>query len=355
VSGPKVILLNDTSSFNHHGSNIVVEQIRRHCERQGLSLWHTVKSDVDWRTERHRKRLEESDIVLVNGEGMISNNRKLALTLAQSATFCRERGMRCFLINSVYQDNGKEMADLVRQFDLVFVRESRSLTELRNEGIDGEVVPDMVLSRPDLPPAARTGLMVTDSSCNAAAAQLHDFYTRTHGAELASLFRPIPPSQALRKFVARVIGKRAAKRWRLDWHRFGKLRNPLFDAAPLESVDDLLRRISNKSLIVTGRFHMVCMAMLARTPFIALPGNTHKIEGMLADAELTNRYRSSLPDGHDLLAWSNWCDDEVTRIEAYVQDARSRISRMFSRIAQVATAYLLSIDPLLDCCDLIML
>jgi hypothetical protein len=100
---------------------------------------------------------------------------------------------------------------------------------------------------------------------------------------------------------------------------------------------------------------MVCMAMLARTPFIALPGNTHKIEGMLADADLTNRYRSSLPDGHDLLAWSNWYDDEVSHIEAYVQDARSRISRMFSRIAQLATAYLLSIDPLLDCCDLIML
>lgn len=108
MTGPKVILLNDTSSFNHHGSNIVVEQIGRHCERHGLSLWHTVKSDVDWRTERHRTRLEESDIVLVNGEGMISNNRKQALTLAQSATFCRERGIRCFLINSCIRKTARK-------------------------------------------------------------------------------------------------------------------------------------------------------------------------------------------------------------------------------------------------------
>jgi hypothetical protein len=86
--------------------------------------------------------LENSDVVLINGEGMISNNRKGAFTLAQSAPFCRERDIPCFLINSVYQDNSKEMADIVRRFDFVFVRESQSQTELRNEGIDSTVVPD---------------------------------------------------------------------------------------------------------------------------------------------------------------------------------------------------------------------
>jgi len=248
--------------------------------------------------------------------------------LAQSAAFCREQDIPCVLINSVYQDNGKDMADLVRQFNGVFVRESRSQTELRSEGIDSEVVPDMTLSHPDLPQLGRKGVLVTDSSSDAAAVQLHEFYTRTHGAELASLFTPIPASQALRKLAARVIGKRASKRWGLDWHRSGKLRSPLFEAAPLEPIDNLFRRISSKSLI-TGRFHMVCMAMLARTPFIAVPGNTHKIEGMLADANLSSRYCSSLADGHDLRAWSDWREEEVTRIEAYLHEARSRISRMF--------------------------
>ena len=92
---------------------------------------------------------------------------------------------------------------------------------------------------------------------------------------------------------------------------------------------------------------MVCMAMLARTPFIALPGNTHKIEGMLADANLSNRFSASLPESHDLHAWSTWYDDEVTRMEAYLQEARSRISRMFARICQFA-AFLFSLDPLVD-------
>jgi polysaccharide pyruvyl transferase WcaK-like protein len=281
--------------------------------------------------------LAQSDIVIVNGEGSLHHDRKSALALAQSSAFCREQNIPCCLINSVYQENGPEVAHFVGLFDLVFVRESRSQAELSGAGIDSEVVPDMTLSYPDLPRLTGSGILVTDSSSDLAAVQLHKFYAGTNGAELATLFKPISTPQALRMFVARVIGKRSPKLWRFEQSRFAKSRNPLFEAAPLERVDDLLRRISSTSLIVTGRFHMVCLALLARTPFIALEGNTHKIEGLLADANLSNRFCSTLPDGLDLLAWSKWHDEELETLESFLQKARSRISRMFSRIRELAT------------------
>ena len=337
MAAPKTILLNDTSSYNHHGCDLVARQIRHHCKDQGLNLWHTVKLGDDWRAERHSKRLAESDIVIVNGEGSLHHDRKSALRLAQSAAFCRERNIPCCLINSVYQDNGAEVARFVGLFDLVFVRESRSQAELSRAGINSEVVPDMTLSHPDLPRGTGNGILVTDSSNVSAALQLHEFYTRTDGAELATLFKPISTPQALRMLVARMTGRRAPKLWRFEQRRFVKSRHPLFDSAPLECVNELLGRISSTGLIVTGRFHMVCLAMLARTPFIALEGNTHKIEGVLADANLSNRFCSALPDGLDLLAWSKWHDEEFAALEAFLQEARSRISRMFFRIRQLAT------------------
>jgi hypothetical protein len=143
----RTILLNDTSSFNHHGCDLVMERIREHCKKSGLDLWHTVKLGDDWRAERHLGRIKESKIVLVNGEGIFHHDRKKARVLAQSAAFCREQNIPCFLINSVYQDNGTELAHSVRAFNLIFVRESRSQTELRKEGVDSEVVPDMTLLR----------------------------------------------------------------------------------------------------------------------------------------------------------------------------------------------------------------
>jgi Polysaccharide pyruvyl transferase len=177
---------------------------------------------------------------------------------------------------------------------------------------------------------------VTDSSDDDATVQLHEFYTRTRGAKLASLFTPASVAQARRIFVARMLGTRASELLRFESRGFaGSQRGP-FKTAPLDSMDTLFRRISSTNLIVTGRFHLLCMAMLARTPFLALSGNTHKVEGMLEDAGLSNRYFSSLSDGRDPLAWSEWHDGEAARIEAYLQKARSKIAQMFARIRQLA-------------------
>jgi hypothetical protein len=209
---PRVTLLNDTSCF-HHGSHLVVEQIHKLCKAHGLNLWHTVGLGDDWRVEHHRKRLAESDVVLVNGEGTLHHDRRSARVLAQSAAFCRERSVPCFLINSVYQDNGTEIAHLARQFTFVFVRESRSQMELRNAGIESEVVPDMIMAHAGFPPCFRKGILITDSSSVETSMQLHQFYARTNGAQFANLFKPTSAAQKLRMLTAAVVGRFAPKRW----------------------------------------------------------------------------------------------------------------------------------------------
>jgi hypothetical protein len=40
------------------------------------------------------------------------------------------------------------------------------------------------------------------------------------------------------------------------------------------------------SLLVTGRHHGVCAAIRARVPFVAMPGNSHKIEVLIASANI---------------------------------------------------------------------
>jgi hypothetical protein len=317
-----------------------VAQTRELCAAHGLNLWHTIRLGDDWRREHHRKRLAESDIVLVNGEGTFHHDKRSARVLARCAEFCRQRSLPCFLINSVYQDNGEKMAQLVRQFTFVFVRESRSQIELRSVGIESEVVPDLTLALDCFPQRHRKGILITDSSSNEASKKLHRFYSRTSGVEFANLFKPTSAPQRLRMLTAAMIGRLAPQRWLWEWRsRSIRCPQPPFDAASIRNnFHELCRRISGSSLIVTGRFHMVCLAMLARTPFIAVAGNTHKIEGLLADAGLTNRYLSSLSDDIDPAAWSRWHDDELARIEAYLTNARSGFSRMFSRICESANA-----------------
>lgn len=334
MTAPKVTLLNDTSSFHHHGSDLVVGQIRTQCDRHGLKLWQTVKLGEDWRADRHRWKLESSDIVIVNGEGTFHHDRGAALKLAQSAVFCHNRNIPCFLINSVYQANDPEMAHVVQHFAHVFVRESLSQAELRAVGIESDVVPDVTFSHADLPQSERSGVLVTDSSSPKAAAKLNAFYERTDGAEMASLFKPFLVPRALRKLAVRMLKKRTPKFWRLEQKQMEKAHDLPFQGAPLDRLDVLIKRISGANLIVTGRFHMVCLAMLAHTPFIALEGNSHKIEGMLLDAKLSARYLTSPPDEDTLIALSKWREGEVATVDTYLGDARARISNMFARIRQ---------------------
>jgi hypothetical protein len=194
----------------------------------------------------------------------------------------------------------------------------------------------MTLSHSDFPQAMRKGVLITDSSEDDATAQLHEFYTQTQGARLASLFEPASVAQAPRAFLARMLRKRISPSLRFKLGGLNVSHQGPFKSTPRDPRDVLFRKVAGSNLIVTGRFHMVCMALLARTPFVALGGNTHKIEGMLGDAGLSDRYFSSLSDSRNPLALAEWHDEEVARIDAYLQKARSQISQMFARIRQSA-------------------
>jgi polysaccharide pyruvyl transferase WcaK-like protein len=50
---------------------------------------------------------------------------------------------------------------------------------------------------------------------------------------------------------------------------------------------EFIDRVSRLSLLVTGRFHAVCVALAAGTPFLAVESNTHKIASLIEDASMT--------------------------------------------------------------------
>ncbi len=55
----------------------------------------------------------------------------------------------------------------------------------------------------------------------------------------------------------------------------------------------LIRSLRNASVPVTGRHHAVHAAGRARTPFLVMPGNTHKSEGLIKTSDRTvPAYRS---------------------------------------------------------------
>ena len=122
-------LISDTSVSGHPGCVTVMQVIRRELAARNVSVAGTwpVALDRKWGLD-FLPSLARSSVVVVNGEGTIHHTArhwagrqliKIARRLKQ------RRATRVFLINATLEEVAPEDEIYLRDFDHVFVRESR--------------------------------------------------------------------------------------------------------------------------------------------------------------------------------------------------------------------------------------
>lgn len=340
----KTVLLNDTSDNNHYGCAKVVENIRSKCADYGMDLIHTVKLIEDWQDHEHLAKIRTADVVIVNGEGTMHHSKRRCMKLASVATYCKENGLRSYLINSVYQDNNDRIAEHVQNFDAVFVRESKSKNELKRQNIESNIVPDMFFATEAESASSqeRDGLLFTDSVHTELSRKLLDRSKKLANAQFMTLNTHLPmkgPGARLnllaKRSAASVLGNRTPKSWRreikksekaADRASFGRYWCPTF-----EELFDLTAR---SQLVITGRFHMVCLALLARTPLVSFPSNSHKIEGLMEDVGIArSRLLSPASIDSDLSSYAKFSTSEVRKIDSFISSAKRDIDKIFQNIS----------------------
>src|SRR5215510_1742761 len=141
-SAMKAVLINTTFQLGHHGCTLVDRQLDLLTAEAGLDVCVKLPLHADWQ----KLAPADFDLVLVNGEGALHHDSKAARRLAEVPLWARERGRPAFLINSVYEANGPEIAAGVARFDAVFARDELSRGALTEAGIAATVVPDLALT-----------------------------------------------------------------------------------------------------------------------------------------------------------------------------------------------------------------
>ena len=154
---PKVVLVNDTSLFNtHFGCQLVGQTIREQCARVGLDIISSLPLDFDMKMAK--PWLQRADLVVINGEGSIHHRRHTDLLKLADA-------YPSALINCVYQENGNQPS--LNNFRYISARESLSANEIRVNGADCNVVPDLIFASTLLGsivrPPANLQLGITDN------------------------------------------------------------------------------------------------------------------------------------------------------------------------------------------------
>jgi polysaccharide pyruvyl transferase WcaK-like protein len=175
----------------------------------------------------------------------------------------------------VWHENTDILGSYLDLFDIVSVRETRSFEEIQQFRPDARLVPDFSFAAfknavhhfdsSSFCQATRPGIHVLDSVNSTTAEHLREF------AEINNFpFFLMGGVQASLAAQERTV-------FTVDGVSYPRV---LRDVCELEGAE----------LCVTGRFHGLIAALLKGIPTFALPSNTPKVEGLLADIRVTGRF-----------------------------------------------------------------
>jgi chemotaxis methyl-accepting protein methylase len=247
----RIYLFNDTSAEQHAGCEAVMESLGK-----ALAGHQVVARNLVGERFYDPQAFDACDAVLVNGEGTLHHG--LGAWLLEMLALGQSRGKRTLLVNALFQNEPPFFAEVLRRLDYFSVREPRSMENARLCGGNPELLLDSCVganfdggkAMPGI-----TGLVKGDTHAQSPAHGLLDRLTCPH---------------------------------------FG-LRN---------SFRDFVATMRRCSVYITGQHHAIYGCGLAGVPFVALTGNSHKIEGLLEWSGLPIPMASTLADVYEQIEYA---------------------------------------------------
>lgn len=218
-----VLLLNDTSSY-HCGCKEVVKYLLDKYKGTDTIITGGRIDNINWRSY---------DLVILNGEGTLHHNRPNAFKFLTALRSAQSAGCRTIIVNTVWQEMSHDFDDVLQRCETITVREVYSQQEIAKHGISASVFPDLsYLNKVDL-----------------------------------KEFQHVPVYEGQYFFKGRD-------------ETGGHPRIDIFK----QSWSEIVNRLRNSDLLITGRHHEMYAACVAKCKFLTKPGNTWKNEGLLASA-----------------------------------------------------------------------
>lgn len=327
----QAILINTTFQLGHHGCTLVDRQLNEMANAAGLQFAAKLPLHADWNAAAKG----DFATIVVNGEGGLHHDSSAAQRIAQVPRWAQSVGKPAYLINTVYEANGSEVAAGIAQYRHVFARDDLSRRELVAAKIPASLVPDLTLSwTPLILSKAGRSIVVTDSTLRKTNTHLHAFANALGARFLPLMARPPGPfepggdARRWARFLARRLAGHLAPAglWRDRWRGL------------IPEFDDFVAWLAQHAgLIVAGRFHAVCLALDLEIPVLAVPSNTWKIESLLSEVGLKDRIivdlgalqRTLAAQGPGQFAYSS---EETKSIRAFRISARQKALDMFTSI-----------------------
>lgn len=293
-----VLLINDTSNEAHIGSRSVVNVIRKLCKNNGMHLNDTLnRLQIDeYNQVTLCGMINRNDIVMINGEGSLHHHPRVATQFFPVIMKLIPANKKIVLINALWQEmNYEGIQQDLEKIDILSFRESMSYEDFHKnfKHPDTRIVPDLIFFN-------------NFNNINKIG------YTDSVTKEIRNTFKRQPTYMPL------------------NYIDTGTYLYPKRLTYP--SLHAYILWLKSLDLLITGRFHGVCLSALANTPFLVYGSNSHKIEGVLKDMGCEKLLISKRHEETDMA-------EEAKRIfpksQEYVTKARPKIDKLFKDISKL--------------------
>jgi len=328
----RVLLVNDTRLVGHHGSSAVVDVILHEFAERGVA----VETDLQLGLAVDAIEPGPWSAVIINGEGAMHSGQRYSHAFSRLGERMQKQSVPVFLINTVFAEDAPEIIARMKSFTAVYCREAGSADRLRATGAVSKLCPDLTFALrlpADLKWQPGKCIVMLDTTVSGKNRVLHKF-SIDHGIT----FQPIRASPRL---IRAASSRNILRILRFNMTKsLGKLlrRTYAFNRYANAVTDRLafLRGLADGTcVVVASRFHGVCFCLKLGVPFLAIASNTPKIEGLLTDADLTDRLLDIGDLNMDAIrARSHWTTLHEERRQRYVSAAQSTIARMFDDISK---------------------
>ena len=319
----KAIIINDTRRENpiHLGCQLVMKNIFQLCERHNLEVIASIPEQQAYKVEKLINNIDHSDVLILNGEGTMHHDQEAATSLIKTVQLYKSYKKPCVLINSVWQENIKLNKNLYL-FDKIFVRDGFSKKEIQQAGYHATIVPDLTFYQP---------VAVSEKKVNTTGKTI--IVDSVIGKKYSYLMKLAFQLKAPFWYMGKSGRPKPLGRY---------LREKLFAMVhPVQNMENL-QQLENVRLIISGRFHAICMAIMYNIPFMFVPSNTFKIESILNDIGLEvkkyhfENYQGSINSSDIYMFIQPVFEKDVNKLNQYVKEARQKQHTMFQDIYNIS-------------------
>ena len=322
----RILLINDTSRINHHGCKILNRNLNKIFKIKKIRVIKRCFNGENHLLSFRKIKNIDFDVILVNGEGTMHHDQKQFLNIIKLCNYFFNKQIPVYLINSTIEGISKKYISTFKKFRKIYVRENFSKNFLSQNGIKSKTVSDLIFyDAPNISHKKKIhDLMITDSTIKAHTRKLFLLFNML---KTNSIF--IPCFYLSKKQRSSITFKFKILIYRLIYLFFQNKLN-VFSIFTLDNYKELIKKLKISHYLISGRFHIIALAILYQIPFYYISSNTYKIDGLMNDIKIKDR-KVNLKTFINFKK-KKFSNKEINLIQKYVNGSKIKIDKMFNQI-----------------------